>query len=78
MVAKDVGTKPIADALVAAGLIENIDDVKSVTITADAQKGVYVTIVRFGDATKVADMVNELTEVGYRLVREETEKTNGD
>jgi hypothetical protein len=77
-VAKDVGTKPIADALVRAGLIENPDVVESVTITASAANGVSVTVKRFGDAQQVADALNELTEVGYRLVKEESETSNGD
>lgn len=76
--AKNVGTKPIADALVAAGLIEDPDTVESVTITASAKDGVFVTIVKFGDSRQVADALNKLTSVGYRLVREETEHTNGD
>jgi hypothetical protein len=77
-VAKDVGTKPIADALVRAGLIENVDTVKSVTITASAEDGMYITVVHYGDGQQIADALNELTEVGYRMVKEESETSNGD
>ncbi len=71
-----VGTKPIADALVAAGLIENPDTVKSVTITADAEEGVMITVLCYGDSEKVADALLKLTEVGYRMVREESETSD--
>lgn len=76
--ARVMNTKPIADALVRAGLIENPDTVESVTITASARHGVSITVVRYGDGQQVADALNELTEVGYRLVKEESETSNGD
>lgn len=76
--AKDPGMRPIVDALIAAGLVESIDKVRCVYITADPQQGVFVTVVRYGDPLQVADALNKLTEVGYRLVKEETEHTDGD
>jgi hypothetical protein len=77
-VAKDVGTQPIADALVRAGLIENPNTVKSVTITVSAEDGMYITVVRYGDGQQIAGALNELTEIGYRLVKEESESNNDD
>jgi hypothetical protein len=67
-VPKYSGTKEVADALVRAGVIENPNTIQSLTITVSAADGVTVTVVKFGDGRQVARALDELTEVGYRLV----------